>query len=278
VNWNQQLEETDRVKQQELLSIGNLPKHIAIIMDGNGRWAGDRNLPRVSGHLQGIETVRDIVKASSQLGIKYLTLYAFSIENWKRPKTEVNALMKLLERYLRQEVEELHANNVRICSIGKLTSLPHNVHKALQSAIETTKENCGLTLTLALSYGARWDIVRATQLMSLDVRRGKLSPEDITEELFSEYLVTSDLPDPDLLIRTSGEMRVSNFLLWEIAYSEIHVTLKCWPDFVRNDLYDAIRSYSSRERRFGMTSAQIGREKKEPQSYFNRIVNAITNR
>ena len=240
--------------------------------------ASQRRLPRVSGHKQGIETVRDIVKASSQIGLKYLTLYAFSLENWKRPKAEVNALMKLLEYYLRKEIDDLHANNVRVSAIGKLNSLPHQVHRVLQSAIERTAENDGLTLTLALSYGSRWDIVRATQLIALDVRRGKLSPEDITDELFSSYLVTKKMPDPDLLIRTSGEMRISNFLLWEIAYAEIFVTERCWPDFERKDLYDALRCYAGRERRFGMTSAQVTTENIEVTSYLQRVVNAFTNR
>ena len=278
MNWNEEQVESDVLIQQTLRDQAKLPKHIAIIMDGNGRWAHRRDLPRVSGHKQGIETVRDIVKASSQLGVRYLTLYAFSIENWKRPKAEVNALMHLLEHYLRKEVDELDENNVRIQAIGKLNALPSRVHRILMQSIERTKENTGLTLNLALSYGSRWDIVRATQLIALDVRRGKLSPEDITDELFSSYLVTAEIPDPDLLIRTSGEMRISNFLLWEIAYAEIVVTNKCWPEFNRQDLYDALSAYAGRERRFGMTSAQVNSDTDQQTSYLQRVVNAFSKR
>ena len=210
-----------------------LPQHIAIIMDGNGRWAVDRKLSRTNGHREGIESVRDIVKASSQLGIQYLTLYAFSIENWKRPVSEVTVLMKLLEHFLKVELDELHSNKVRINTIGKISSLPQNVQKLLYDSIEKTKDNEGLTLTLALSYSGRWDIVRSVQMIALDIRRGKVSPEDINEEMVSSYLQTNKLPDPDLLIRTSGEMRLSNFLLWELAYSEIYITDKFWPEFRR---------------------------------------------
>lgn len=277
MNWNENRTEEDVLKQNDVITSGNIPKHVAIIMDGNGRWAQERTLPRISGHKQGVETVREVVKASSQLGIQYLTLYAFSMENWKRPQKEVSGLMKLLEYYLKNEVDELHTNNVRITSIGKLNALPKTVHKILQSAISYTEKNDGLTLTLALSYSSRWDIVRATQMISLDVRRGKLSPEDITEDTFTEYLLTKDMPDPDLLLRTSGEMRISNFLLWELAYSEIYVTQKCWPEFKREDLYEAILSYSKRERRFGMTSAQLTNQTNST-SYLQRVVNAITNR
>ncbi len=277
--WTSQQDEADLSLQQEIRSKGNLPRHVAIIMDGNGRWAHRQSLQRVAGHRQGVETVRDIVKASSQIGVKFLTLYAFSIENWKRPQTEVKALMNLLEYYLKKEVDELHANNVRITAIGKLNALPSKVHRVLMQAIERTAENTGLTLNLALSYGSRWDIVRTTQLIAMDVRSGRLSPEDITDELFSSRLVTSFLPDPDLLVRTSGEMRISNFLLWEIAYAEIYVTSKCWPDFSRADLYDALSTYAGRERRFGMTSAQISSSSTEQQpSYLQRVRNAFAKR
>ncbi|MBL7998307.1 MAG: isoprenyl transferase [Candidatus Kapabacteria bacterium] len=265
--------------QQALHASGRLPQHIAIIMDGNGRWAQSQSLPRLAGHKQGVETVRDIVKASSQTGIKYLTLYAFSLENWKRPQTEVRGLMKLLEHYLNKEVDELHKNNVRITAIGKLNALPKNVLTLLQAAIERTATNDGLTLCLALSYGARWDIVRATQLLALDVRRGKLSPEDITEESFSSYLTTGSIPDPDLVIRTSGELRISNFLLWEIAYAELYVTQKNFPEFARTDLYEALLSYTQRERRFGLISSQLDTKNNAPQSsYLKRVVDALTNR
>lgn len=270
----------DKDKQIEIINNGKLPKHVAIIMDGNGRWAVEQGLPRIAGHKQGIESVRDIVKASSQIGIKFLTLYAFSIENWKRPATEVNGLMKLLEIYLRQEIDELDANNVRLNTIGKISSLPKVVQKLLKDSIERTKENDGLTLTLALSYSGRWDIVRAVQMMGLDIRRGKISPEDINEELFSSYLVTNNLPDADLLIRTSGEMRLSNFLLWEMAYGEIYITDNYWPQFRREDLYLALHNFMNRERRFGKTSLQIKNDNtddKKSNSYFNRVINAFKN-
>lgn len=260
MDWKEEIQSVDKSIQQELLENCRLPRHIGFIMDGNGRWATERGLSRTDGHREGIESVRDIVKASSQLGIPYITLYAFSLENWKRPSSEVGILMKLLEYYLKKEVDELHHNNVRLLAIGKLSSLPKSIQKLLFKAIDLTSNNTGLTLTLALSYSGRWDIVRAVQLLSLDVRRGKLSPEDITEEIFAKYLQTSNLPEPDLIIRTSGEMRLSNFLLWGSAYSEIYITDKYWPEFRRNELYDAIRNYSKRERRFGKISSQIKNE------------------
>jgi len=245
-----------------------IPKHIAIIMDGNGRWASEQGLKRTKGHLEGIESVRDIVKASVQLGLKHITLYAFSIENWKRPASEVTILMKLLETYLKKEFKEINENNIKLNAIGRLNSLPTSVNKLLHKIIEQTKNNTGLTLTLALSYSGRWDIVRAVQMLSLDVRRGKLSPEDITDDLFSKYLQTNNLPDPDLLIRTSGEMRLSNFMLWEMAYSEIYISEKYWPSFRRNDFFEAILNFQRRERRFGMTSAQVTDNKTNNSSYF----------
>lgn len=244
-------------------------------MDGNGRWAVDRGLTRTEGHKEGIESVRDIVKASSNLGIKYLTLYAFSIENWKRPTVEVDVLMKLLERYLKQEINELHLNGVRLNAIGKLNALPKSVQKLLHESFDKTKDNTGLTLTLALSYGGRWDIVRAVQMIALDVRRGKVSPEDINNELFAAYLQTADLPDPDLMIRTSGEMRLSNFLLWEMAYGEMYISNKYWPEFRKEDLYEALFSYFNRERRFGKTSAQLKKSDKKQESYISRVMNAF---
>jgi undecaprenyl diphosphate synthase len=276
--WTKNNDTSDEARQSEVLEAGRLPQHVAVIMDGNGRWALERGLSRTEGHQEGIETVRDIVKASSQLGIKYLTLYAFSIENWKRPQTEVGILMKLLEIYLRKELDELHENNVRLLSIGKLSSLPKVIQKLLHRSIELTKDNTGLTLTLALSYSGRWDIVRAVQMIALDVRRGKVSPEDITEETFSSYLQTKLCPYPDLVIRTSGEMRLSNFLLWEMAYSEIYITEKYWPDFRRRDFYLALENYMRRERRFGKTSAQLlkGDSQKQDEKIIKRIFNAIT--
>jgi len=278
--WKDGQSPEDKDIQATLLEGGALPRHIAIIMDGNGRWAMDRNLPRAAGHQQGIESVRDIVKASSQLGIGFLTVYAFSMENWKRPRVEVQILMSLLKTYLLQEIDELHANNVRLQAIGKLNALPKNVQTILNESIEKTAGNTGLTLTLALSYSGRWDIVRAVQMIALDIRRGTLSPEDITDEYFSEYLLTKNMPDPDLMIRTSGEMRLSNFLLWESAYSEMYITERLWPDFRREDLYSALRDYLNRERRFGKTSQQLREsdEKEQQQGSIRRIISSFSSR
>jgi len=275
LNWLDQINPDDKKIQSELKSFGKLPKHIAIIMDGNGRWAKNKLIPRLSGHKEGLESVRDIVKASSQLGIKYLTLYAFSIENWNRPTKEVNGLMKLLETFISSEINELHNNNVKLNSIGKLSSLPKEVNRILHNAMEKTKHNDGLVLTLSLSYGSRWDIVRSVQMIALDVRRGKLSPEDISEDLFSSYLQTSDLPDPDLMVRTSGEMRISNFLLWEMAYGEIFISDVLWPQFRRLHYYQAIFNYLNRERRFGKISEQLEEKDSNNNSYLQRVLNAV---
>lgn len=261
--WINEITTEDKEQQSRLKANCHFPKHIGIIMDGNGRWAEQRNLNRLEGHRMGIESVRDIVKATSQLGIPYLTLYSFSIENWNRPAEEVNGLMQLLEYYLRKEVAELHKNNVRIKTIGKTNALPLVVQNLLYDAIEKTKHNTGLTLTLALSYSARWDIARATQLIAMDYKLGKITFDEINEANFSKYLTTKDLPDIDLLIRTSGELRLSNFMLWEMAYGEIYITDKYWPDFRRDELYKAIESYSKRERRFGRISKQITKPKSE---------------
>lgn len=274
--WNEEILQEDKLIQEEIKAKGKMPAHIAIIMDGNGRWALEKNKNRIEGHKVGTESVRDIVKASSQLGIQYLTLYAFSIENWKRPISEVTGLMNILEIYLKKEINELHENNVKLHSIGKLSSLPKPVQKLLLHGIELTKDNTGLNLTLALSYSGRWDIVRSVQMIALDVRRGKVSPEDITDALFSSYLQTNQMPDPDFLIRTSGEMRLSNFLLWEMAYGEIYISNKYWPDFRRTDLYQAITDFLTRERRFGKTSAQVSQDSlQDSNSYLQRVVNAF---
>lgn len=271
--WNNEISLEDKSIQEELRSYENLPKHIAIIMDGNGRWAKNKNIPRLFGHREGIESVKDVVRTCSDTGIKYLTLYAFSLENWKRPMDEVNGLMKLLDSFMKQEIDELHKNKVRINLIGKISSLPKFVQDTLHYATQKTKDNEGLTLTLALSYGARWDITRAVQLIAMDVRRGKISPEDISEETFASYLNTNGLPDPDLMIRTSGESRLSNFLLWELAYGEIYISEKLWPKFRKQDLYNALFDFLKRERRFGKTSDQINNS----DSYFKKVVNAIKN-
>lgn len=248
-------------------------------MDGNGRWAEERGFPRAAGHQAGIASVRDATRASRELGLSHLTLYAFSTENWKRPRREVGMLMSLLRKMLREELEEMSQNGVRLNTIGQSNALPKEVQRDLFDAIERTSTNTGLTLTLALSYSGRWDLVRASQLLALDVRRGKVSPEDINEELLASYLTTSEMPDPDLLIRTSGEVRLSNFMLWELAYSEIYVTKTSWPDFRREHLYEAIREYQKRERRFGMTGAQIKRAEEIPEghsSYVKDIVRVLT--
>ncbi len=247
----------DSLLQEEIKTRGNIPKHIAIIMDGNGRWAKSRKLPRVEGHRRGVASVRDIVEASAQLGVEYLTLFAFSTENWKRPKEEVSTLMRLLLKSLRDETDELHKNNIKLQMIGDFNTLPPEIGKELLEASKKTINNTRMTLNLALSYSGRWDILRAVKNIAKLVSEKKLSPEGIDEHIFSSQLTTVDIPDPDLLIRTSGEMRISNFLLWEIAYSEIFIADVFWPDFRRKHLYQAIDNYQNRERRFGLVSEQI---------------------
>jgi undecaprenyl diphosphate synthase len=235
----------------------NIPQHVAIIMDGNGRWAKMKGNSRIFGHQSAIEAVRDTTEGAVASGIKYLTLYAFSTENWKRPKFEVNALMELLVMTIRKETPTLQKNNVQLRAIGNISELPSGCQDQLQEAMSITHNNTGMILNLALSYGGRWDILAATRKLMQDAIKGLISPNDLTEKLFSNCLSTKFLPDPELMIRTSGEFRVSNFLLWEIAYAEIHITQKLWPDFRRNDLYLAIQDYQKRERRFGKTSEQI---------------------
>ena len=251
------LRSDDKTLQDELKAGGSIPKHIAIIMDGNGRWAKQRALPRVAGHREGVSSVRDIVEASGQLGVKCLTLYAFSTENWKRPQQEVSTLMRLLVKALRDETDKLHKNNVRLTAIGDLDSLPAGVQRELNEAFERTKGNSGLNLNLALSYSGRWEITEAVKKIVADSAGGKMSAEDINESLFSSYLVTASLPDPDLLIRTGGEFRISNFLLFQIAYTEIFISKVYWPDFRRRHLYEAIGDFQKRERRFGLVSEQV---------------------
>jgi undecaprenyl diphosphate synthase len=229
------------------VNFDQLPAHIAIIMDGNGRWAAQRHLPRVEGHRAGIDSVRDVVETSARLGIRVLTLYAFSVENWKRPRTEVNTLMTLLKRYLRLELATLHENNIRFRVIGRQDELSPDVRDELEAGIRQTGSNTGMLFNIALNYGGRAEIVDAARR----VLAARLDPEDLDEQRFSEFLYTAGQPDPDLLIRTSGEMRVSNFLLWQIAYAEIWVTATLWPDFRRRHLLEAVLAYQKRDRRYG---------------------------
>jgi len=229
----------------------NLPQHVAIIMDGNGRWAKQRHLPRVEGHRQGAESARTIIRAAGELGIKYLTLYAFSTENWNRPKDEVDTLMKYLIQYLKRETPELNKSNVRLQVIGQIWRLPENVQEQVRKSIATLEKNNGLTLVLALSYSGRSELVDAVRAIAAKAKDGKLDPSEVTERVVSEHLHTRNWPDPDLLIRTSGEMRVSNFLLWQISYAEFVITPTLWPDFRKPQLIEAIEEYARRHRRFG---------------------------
>ena len=235
----------------------NLPRHIAIIMDGNGRWAKKKSLNRISGHIKGVDTVREVVTACRELGIKVLTLYAFSMENWRRPKDEVTALMRLLKEYLLKEREEMIQNNIRLRAIGRLEDLPLDVQDTLRETMKKTDHCNGMILNLALSYGGRSEILHAVQGIISDFKKGQINPDEINLQRFSRYLWTWGIPDPDLLIRTSGEFRISNFLLWQIAYTELYVTETLWPDFDRKELLKAIADYQSRERRFGLTSEQL---------------------
>jgi undecaprenyl diphosphate synthase len=234
-----------------------LPLHVAIIMDGNGRWAKEKGKHRVFGHQNGIFAVRDTVEGAVELGIKYLTLYAFSTENWNRPKLEVLALMELLVSTISKETRTLMDNGVRLNAIGNLSSLPEKCRKQLLEAIRKTSSNTNCTLTLALSYSSRWEITDTAKRLAEKVRDGELKADEITEEIFSSHLNTAGMPDPELMIRTSGEHRISNYLLWQIAYAELYFTSKLWPDFKRQDLFEAVIDYQKRERRFGMISEQL---------------------
>lgn len=231
----------------------SLPRHIAIIMDGNGRWARKRSLNRIRGHREGAESVRDIVRACREMGIEVLTLYAFSTENWQRPRHEISALMSLLKGFLRSELAEMMENGIRLNAIGQTERFPADVVKVLQEVMDMTRKNPGMLLNLALSYGGRDEIVAAARKIAAEVVAGRLQAEEITEAVFSSYLYTQGMPEPDLLIRTSGEMRISNFLLWQIAYTEIYVTSTLWPDFRREELIHIVHEYQKRERRFGVT-------------------------
>ena len=250
------LKKIDRVKTS-----GAVPEHIAIIMDGNGRWAKGKGYPRVVGHKQGVKTVRTVVEACTNLGVKFLTLYTFSTENWNRPKNEVSTLMRLIVNSLKDETDDLHKNDIRLNAIGALDKLPGEVQKELEDATERTKNNKRMTLNLALSYSGRLELINAIKAISIDVKNGLINPDEINEEKINNYLFTKDMPDPDLLIRSGGEYRISNFLLWQIAYSEIYVTPKLWPDFSVDDILDAVQDFQRRERRFGLVSEQIKNEK-----------------
>lgn len=242
---------------KEHIDFNNLPKHIAVIMDGNGRWAKKKGALRIFGHRNAVEAVRDVTEGCGELGVKYVTLYAFSTENWSRPKAEIDGLMELLVNTLKQEIKRLTENQVKLVTIGETSHLPPECQKNLQWAIDQTKNNTGLTLVLALSYSGRWEIIKAAKALAKEVQDGVVKPEDINESTFENYLQTSGIPDPELLIRTSGELRISNFLLWQIAYTELYITPTLWPDFRKEHLYEAIWSYQQRERRFGKTSEQL---------------------
>jgi undecaprenyl diphosphate synthase len=241
----------NKIKQKEV------PLHTAIIMDGNGRWAKKQGKDRIEGHKSGVESVRNAVKASIECGVKFLTLYAFSTENWKRPKEEVDALMELLVFAIEKEIPELMKNNIRLNAIGNISSLPDKSRQSLYQSIETTKNNTQLTLTLALSYSSKWEITNACKQIAQKVKQGLLNPEDIDESTIQNHLNTANLPDPELIIRTSGEYRISNFLLWQAAYAEFYFTPVYWPEFTKEEFYKAILDFQKRERRFGKTSEQI---------------------
>ncbi|MCJ8210147.1 isoprenyl transferase [Mucilaginibacter sp. RS28] len=242
---------------KEQIDPNKLPRHIAIIMDGNGRWAKGRGKLRIFGHHNGVLSVRDVVEGAGEIGVKYLTLYTFSSENWSRPKLEVTAIMELLISTVHKEINKLMENNVRLNTIGDIDALPVKAAREMRAAIEKTANNTGLTLTLALSYSSRREIIQAAKQLALKAQQGLIRAEDIDEEMFSRSLYTAEMPDPELLIRTSGEHRISNYLLWQIAYAELYFTSKLWPDFRREDLYEAILDYQKRERRFGKTSEQV---------------------
>ena len=239
------------------IDLSNIPAHIAVIMDGNGRWAKQRGGLRVFGHQSAITAVRDTVEEAAELGVKFLTLYAFSTENWNRPALEVTALMQLLVHTIRQETSTLLKNSVRLQAIGNLATLPQNCQRELAEAIEFTKDGTRMTLVLALSYSGRWDLTQATQRLAADVAAGRLQPAAVTETTVTSYLATAGMPDPELLVRTSGEQRISNFLLWQLAYTELYITPVLWPDFRRSHLRAALVAYQQRERRFGKTSEQL---------------------
>lgn len=242
---------------KDKINIAKLPKHIAVIMDGNGRWAKTKGQPRVFGHKSGVKSVREITEAAAELGVEYLTLYAFSTENWSRPSLEVNALMTLLVETVRKELSTLNNNNIRLQAIGNLEGLPSKTKAALLEGIQLTNQNNRMTLVLALNYSSKWEIIEAVKSIAREVRNGELEIDKIDAPLFSNHLTTKDIPDPELLIRTSGEHRISNYLLWQAAYAEFYFTSVLWPDFGKEHFYEAILDFQNRERRFGMTSEQV---------------------
>lgn len=242
---------------KEHIDLTKLPSHIAIIMDGNGRWAKKKGAMRIFGHRNAVKAVREVIEGSGELGIKYLTLYAFSTENWSRPKEEVEGLMELLVNTLKAEIKSLMENKVKLMTIGETSHLPEDCQKNLAWAINKTQGNTGLTVALALSYSGRWEITQAVKAIAEKIKAGTLNPEEVNETVFEQHLQTARIPDPELLIRTSGEMRISNFLLWQIAYTELYITPTLWPDFRKENLFEAIWSYQQRERRFGKTSEQL---------------------
>jgi undecaprenyl diphosphate synthase len=244
------------------IHIDRLPNHIAIIMDGNGRWATEKGEDRLFGHLHGVESVRNVVEGCAELGVKYLTLYAFSTENWDRPAYEVSGLMELLIDTIRKEVPSLNKNNIRLHMIGDSSMLPENARRELKEALDETSANTGLNLIMALSYSSRWEIVHTVQQIAEAVKEGKIEPKDISQKTIQQYLTTSAYPDPELMIRTSGEYRISNFLLYQLAYAELYFTNTLWPDFRKENLYEAIIDFQNRERRFGKTGDQIKKEQK----------------
>ncbi len=242
---------------KDKIDLTKLPEHIAIIMDGNGRWAKNKGAMRLFGHKSAIKAVRETTEACAELGVGYLTLYAFSTENWSRPKAEVEGLWDLLVYTIKNEIKTLMDNNVRLSAIGDVQNLPNKCRINLKEAMEITKDNTGLTLVLALNYSGRWELIEAAKGLANDLKNGNIAVEDIDQSLFGEYLNTNTIPDPELLIRTSGEMRISNFLLWQIAYTELYMTDLLWPDFRKDHLYEAILSFQMRERRFGKISEQV---------------------
>ena len=245
---------------KDLIDRSRLPRHIAIIMDGNGRWAQEKGQDRLYGHFHGVESVRDIVEGCAELGVEYLTLYAFSTENWDRPEYEVSGLMELLVETIRKETETLNKNNIRLHVIGDMNMLPESARKELRESLEITAPNTGLNLVMALSYSSRWELVEAVRHIAADVRDGRIGVQEISQDTLQQYLCTSAFPDPELMIRTSGEYRISNFLLYQLAYAELYFTNVRWPDFRKENLYEAIIDFQKRERRFGKTSDQLNQE------------------